>query len=310
MTNTTVRSANLAALLALLAGPAMALTLDLPVGARLVEEQAEPRASYALPIAPWTGETVPALLVEGAVTRQAWRIETPGLTNLQVLAPIREQLLTDGYDLLLDCAATICGGFDFRFGTEVLPEPAMHVDLADFHFISAVREGEAGADHVSLLASHNLSASFLQVVQVGQGDEEITRGAVIVSSGPQGPLSEELEARGHVVLSDLTFRTGSSELGEGPFATLAALGQYLVANPGRQVALVGHTDSVGALESNIALSRRRAASVADRLVREFGVPREQISAEGMGYLSPVASNLTPEGREANRRVEAVLISTE
>lgn len=309
MTNTTVLSASFA--LALLAGPALTLTLDLPAGARLVEEQAEPQASYALPIAPWTGETVPALLVEGAVTRQAWRIDTGGLTNLQVLSPIRAQLLADGYDLLLDCPAQVCGGFDFRFGTEVLPEPAMHVDLGDYHFISAVRENpDGGADHVSLLASHNLSASFLQVVHVGRAEEEISRGEVLVSSGPQGPLSEELEARGHVVLSDLTFRTGSSELGEGPFATLAALGQYLTANPGRKVALVGHTDSVGALESNIALSRRRAASVVDRLVSEYGVPRDQIEGEGMGYLSPVASNLTEAGREANRRVEAVLISTE
>ncbi|MCR9113710.1 MAG: OmpA family protein, partial [Rhodobacteraceae bacterium] len=39
-------------------------------------------------------------------------------------------------------------------------------------------------------------------------------------------------------------------------------------------------------------------------------PRQQLEAGGMGYLSPLTTNLTPEGREANRRVEAVLLNTE
>jgi OOP family OmpA-OmpF porin len=41
-----------------------------------------------------------------------------------------------------------------------------------------------------------------------------------------------------------------------------------------------------------------------------GVSEAQVASDGVGYLSPVASNLTAAGREANRRVEAVLISTE
>ena len=39
-----------------------------------------------------------------------------------------------------------------------------------------------------------------------------------------------------------------------------------------------------------------------------GVPEGQISAEGVGYLAPVASNATPEGRAANRRVDAVAVA--
>jgi OOP family OmpA-OmpF porin len=110
-----------------------------------------------------------------------------------------------------------------------------------------------------------------------------------------------------VVLEGLAFATGSAELAPGGDSILGALAAYLLANPTRRVALVGHTDAQGALEANIALSRRRAQAVTDRLTSAFGVPRTQVEAEGMGWLAPIATNLTPEGRVANRRVEAVVL---
>jgi len=72
---------------------------------------------------------------------------------------------------------------------------------------------------------------------------------------------------------------------------------------------VGHTDNSGSLAANVALSKDRAAAVRKRLIEKLGVPAEQLTAEGAGWLSPRTSNLTPEGREKNRRVEAVLAST-
>ena len=88
------------------------------------------------------------------------------------------------------------------------------------------------------------------------------------------------------------------------------LAAFLLADPARQVALVGHTDAVGALDGNIALSKRRAASVLERLATAYDVPRTQMTAEGMGYLAPLTTNRTSEGRDQNRRVEAVLLNTE
>jgi len=48
----------------------------------------------------------------------------------------------------------------------------------------------------------------------------------------------------------------------------------------------------------------------ERLVSVFDVPRSQLEAEGVGYLTPIATNLTDKGREQNRRVEVILTSTE
>jgi OOP family OmpA-OmpF porin len=64
------------------------------------------------------------------------------------------------------------------------------------------------------------------------------------------------------------------------------------------------------LNGNIALSKRRASSVLDRLTRDYDIPRRQMEAEGMGYLSPLSTNLTQEGRDLNRRVEVIVTSTE
>jgi OOP family OmpA-OmpF porin len=75
------------------------------------------------------------------------------------------------------------------------------------------------------------------------------------------------------------------------------------------VVLVGHTDASGGLAGNTALSRARAASVRDRLMAEYAVPAAQITAEGVGYLAPRATNKTEDGRARNRRVEAILTST-
>jgi OOP family OmpA-OmpF porin len=61
------------------------------------------------------------------------------------------------------------------------------------------------------------------------------------------------------------------------------------------------------LQDNTDLSRRRAEAVKAHLVEKSGVDETRIEVAGVGYLVPVASNLTAEGREANRRVEAVLL---
>ena len=59
-------------------------------------------------------------------------------TVLQILAPLRDQLEEQGYEVRLDCAARDCGGFGFRFGIEVVPAPDMMVDISRYHFLSAV----------------------------------------------------------------------------------------------------------------------------------------------------------------------------
>ncbi|MEJ2001889.1 MAG: OmpA family protein [Maritimibacter sp.] len=294
------------------------LSLDLPTGADLRIEKVLPAGSYDMPTGPWQTDTgVAAERLSGSVTKQAWRIGGTGLTSDQIFLELRDQITAAGYEIGFECDAASCGGFDFRYGTEVIGEPEMHVDLGNYQFLSAEKPGE-DQDALSLLVSRSPSAGFVQIIQVGARAalpiEPVTStsaqpGTVLpdVMSGEIGTAMEEV---GRYVLSDLTFETGSSNLGPGDFDTLKELATYLSTHPEKRVALVGHTDAEGSLSGNVALSKRRAESVMARLMSDFAIPRSQLEADGVGYLSPLASNQTEDGRMKNRRVEAILISTE
>jgi OOP family OmpA-OmpF porin len=305
----------LATLVAVPAGASHALTLVLPDTSRPLADQVSAADNYVLPTGPFADGVLPGEMLEGAVARKSWQVISQGLTSLQLFSPLREQLQADGYEVLFECGGAECGGFDFRFAAEVLPAPDMHVDLTDFRFLSASKGAD---DHLSLLVSRSDTAGFVQMIRVTPSSTDPANGTAIsvetttqvAPTVPTGPMADSLAQLGRAVLHDLTFETGSAALGAGPFGSLQALADFLLKDPERRVALVGHTDAVGALDKNMALSKRRAAAVLERLVAAHGVPRAQLEAEGMGYLSPIAPNQTNEGREANRRVEVILLNTE
>ncbi|MEL6520702.1 MAG: OmpA family protein [Pseudomonadota bacterium] len=309
--------------------PAASLALDFPSNATQVAEEKTPFGSTQIPTDAFKDAEVPSLAVEGAIRREAWHVAAPGLTTLQLLAPLRAQLEARGFEVLFECEARQCGGFDFRFGTEVMTEPKMHVDLGDYRFLSARKGAGDAAEYVSLMVSRTAQRGFVQMTQVAP---ELAETELVVASTKspdfleaeplssvsrsetlpkaEGPLVDTLEQAGRAVLDDLTFQTGSADLGEGAFDSLSTLAQYLIDNPKRQIVLVGHTDAEGSLAGNIALSKKRARSVSDRLTKALGVPTGQVDAEGVGYLAPLASNLTENGRTLNRRVEVILSSTD
>ncbi len=296
--------------------PAAALDLALPASAQMTFEATDPAGTYFLPIAPYADDELPTLELNGRVVQQAWRLPEQAITTQQIMTPLRDQIAAAGYDTLLDCHARECGGFDFRFATQVLPAPDMIVDLLDYRFISAGKPDGGAVSYLSVLVSRANTSGYVQIVQVlpqGASAARVTFGPAVVRPLvlPEGqPLLEALNDQGHAILADLEFGSGSASLGDGPFASLEALAAYLKGDSARRVALVGHTDAVGGLDPNLDLSRRRAASVLERLVTNHGVPRAQLESSGVAYLSPVAPNNTPQGRDANRRVEVVLLSSE
>jgi len=296
-----------------------AFELELPPSASLNREINKPTTSYLVPTGPFDGTRIPSTEVEGTVTKQAWQFSAPGMTSLQIMRPLRDQIVATGYEVNLDCAGQECGGFDFRYQIEVLPAPDMFVDLFNYRFLVGASEiGGPKASYLTLLVSRVGSVGYLQVTRVAQTGETAPSLSVSAGVSVDGPSNESqsegliarLQSRGHAVLADLEFETGSGSLGPGPYASLTALAEFLTKDATRRVALVGHTDTVGGLAPNRALAKRRAEAVRDRLVQEYSVSPDQLEADGAAYLAPVASNLTPEGREANRRVEAVLLNTE
>jgi outer membrane protein OmpA-like peptidoglycan-associated protein len=110
-----------------------------------------------------------------------------------------------------------------------------------------------------------------------------------------------LTERGRKVLFDFN----KANLKPAAISQLAAVLQALREQPGAQILIVGHTDSIGSDAYNMGLSQRRADSVANYLVQN-GVPRQSIRTEAKGESEPVASNANAQGRAQNRRVEITL----
>jgi outer membrane protein OmpA-like peptidoglycan-associated protein len=91
------------------------------------------------------------------------------------------------------------------------------------------------------------------------------------------------------------------------FTLLNQVAQVIKTHPEiKKLRVEGHTDSVGKPDANQRLSEARAKSVRDYLVKQ-GVGAERLESVGFGQTKPIAPNETARGREANRRVEFMIV---
>jgi outer membrane protein OmpA-like peptidoglycan-associated protein len=201
------------------------------------------------------------------------------------------------------------------------------------------REPPVDVDHLAYLALRHAQAGEARIAeararqQVAQAQEERNRvqlherdqevqnarsaaeNAKSTAAAAQSELAnarqelQDLQAkktdRGMVMtLSDVLFDTGQATLKPGADRALDRLAQFLKDSPNSAVLIEGHTDSVGSDDYNMALSQRRAQSVADALSSR-GISSNRVQTKGLGKAYPVASNDTQAGRQQNRRVEIV-----
>ncbi|MEM8788422.1 MAG: OmpA family protein [Pseudomonadota bacterium] len=300
------------------AAPARAETLlALPAGA--VETARDNRAPgiYRVPVGRFTPRAQPVQVTEGDVLIRAWRLPLDRSNTLATARALRPQLKAAGFAILFECADTTCGGFDFRYGTEVLPPPAMEVDLSDFRFIAARRGGEPEAGYLTVLISRAPRGGFVQAVEVTPITTAPPDLEVPQTPPPPGPnaagtsgLLAPLERDGRVVLEGVTFAVGEETLGPAAIDALVPLAGMLDANPEIRVLLVGHTDDEGGLDGNLVVSRARAQAVRAALIETYGIAPGRLIAEGAGFMAPLAANVDVASRAANRRVEAVLLTAQ
>jgi outer membrane protein OmpA-like peptidoglycan-associated protein len=108
-----------------------------------------------------------------------------------------------------------------------------------------------------------------------------------------------------VTMADVLFDVGKYDLRPTTREKLARLSGILLAHPGLQLEIEGHTDSTGSDELNNRLSTQRATAVQTFLM-EQGLPGQAVTARGFGKTMPVADNTTSAGRQQNRRVEIIV----
>ncbi len=105
---------------------------------------------------------------------------------------------------------------------------------------------------------------------------------------------------------NIEFDTDKADIKPQYFDELKRVADVMNANPDITVEIGGHTDNTGSEAYNNDLSARRANSVKDYLVEKFGISADRLKAVGYGPSRPVADNSTSEGRQKNRRIEAVI----
>lgn len=117
-------------------------------------------------------------------------------------------------------------------------------------------------------------------------------------------MRNDLAATGKTIVHGIYFDTASSTIKPESEPALVEMVKLLNGSPALKVYVVGHTDNVGSVESNLGLSADRAASVVKALAAR-GIAASRLKSGGVGPYSPVASNDTDEGKAKNRRVEFV-----
>jgi outer membrane protein OmpA-like peptidoglycan-associated protein len=123
-----------------------------------------------------------------------------------------------------------------------------------------------------------------------------------------GEMATSIAATGRIALYGILFDTDKADLKPASDPALMEISTLLKNDPRLAVLVVGHTDSQGAFESNMDLSKRRADSVVRALTATYKIDPKRLRAAGAGMIAPTAPNDTDDGRAKNRRVEIVKLN--
>ncbi len=110
------------------------------------------------------------------------------------------------------------------------------------------------------------------------------------------------------VPGDRLFETDSFRIQTSAYGVLGRIGEALARAPERSALIIGHSDAIGDAAYNRTLSERRARAVREFLVDRFKINVDRLAVEGRGEDDPIATNDTPAGRLANRRIEVLLLN--
>ncbi|UFS71189.1 OmpA family protein [Geomonas sp. RF6] len=132
------------------------------------------------------------------------------------------------------------------------------------------------------------------------GTAKASTKVVVAAPAPApAPTPEQL-----CVTLNINFATGKAEIPAKYREDLAKIAKFMKEYPQVKGVIEGHTDNVGSKALNEKLSQRRAQSVKNYLVKEFGVEPSRLGVKGYGFAKPVADNATAAGRQQNRRIVA------
>jgi outer membrane protein OmpA-like peptidoglycan-associated protein len=256
-----------------------------------------------LPLGKGTGDGIPAKSqhLEGKITRIAYAVPA-GRSILEVYRNYEDALKKAGFEILFNCANNDgCGS-----SGPVLWAAQGREDWswgAGHRYLAAKLPRATGDVYVSLHVGQwtDLNRGSLVVLYIVE-TKPMEQGLVTVDAAA---LAGDITRIGHAAVYGIYFDTGKADVKPESDAALKEISKFLQQDPKLKLYVVGHTDNIGALASNMDLSRRRADAIVKVLTTTYQIAGTRLVAEGVGPLAPVASNDSEEGRAKNRRVELV-----
>ena len=239
--------------------------------------------------------------LEGKITRIVY-LAPQGRSVVEVFRNYQGALRKGGFETLFTCGPQGCG-------SSIANAYANSGDNADYwgpqhgiHYVSAKLARPEGDVYVSLLIDDQGADSRanveLYVIEVKPMESDL----ITVDAAS---LANDINRTGHASVYGIYFDTGKADIKPESDATLKEVAKLLQGDPKLKLYVVGHTDNVGTLASNMDLSKRRGDAVVKVLAAKYQIAAARLSAQGDGPTAPVASNDSEDGRAKNRRVELV-----
>ncbi len=254
-----------------------------------------------LPLGPAKGQAfAKSQHLEGKWTRIVYSAPK-GRSILEVYRNYESALQRAGFQMLFTCANEACGvmgGAQTKLNPGVFDYWTDNPRINPQRYLSAKLSRPEGDVYVSLHVVLDPPVTVLHIMEM----KPMEAGLVTVNAES---LAGDITRTGHVAVYGIYFDTGKADVKPESDAALKEVARLLEQDPKLKLYVVGHTDNVGTLASNMDLSRRRANAVTQVLTTKYKVPAARLSAQGDGPIAPVASNDTEDGRAKNRRVELV-----
>jgi OmpA-OmpF porin, OOP family len=173
-----------------------------------------------------------------------------------------------------------------------------HWGWSGFRYLAAKLARPEGDAYVVLLIGGDTPGVVEYVIEVKPMESDL----ITVDAAS---LANDITRTGHASVYGIYFDTGKADVKPESDATLSEISKLLQQDAKLKLYVVGHTDNVGTLASNMDLSKRRGDAVVKVLTAKYQIAPARLSAQGDGPTAPVASNDSEDGRAKNRRVELV-----
>ncbi|WP_296385494.1 OmpA family protein, partial [Winogradskyella sp.] len=139
-----------------------------------------------------------------------------------------------------------------------------------------------------------------------EGKERLFISNLKISKGGED-LRRKLMNEGKISTNGILFDSGSANIQPQSLGIVRQISQVLKQDKNIKLNIIGHTDADGPDDTNLKLSKNRAAAVKDVLINIYKVSENRLTTDGKGETQPVGDNSTTNGKAQNRRVEFVKI---